>query len=204
MDTVLSSLTKEFNFSGNLPKDAAAFLNHHECPKTATHSWQVANTAERLAQRFGLDQVSAAQAGWLHDISAVIPNKNRLETAQRIGLEVLPEEEEVPLLLHQKISAAIASQLFNLRDPSVLGAIGCHTTLKPSPDQMDLLLFAADKLSWDQKGIPPYAAAMETALSRSLEEAAWVYQDYLWHSGKLKIIHPWMRASYQELQTKFG
>jgi HD superfamily phosphohydrolase YqeK len=69
---------------------------------------------------------------------------------------------------------------------------------------MDLLLFAADKLSWDQKGIPPYAAAMETALSRSLEEAAWVYQDYLWHSGKLKIIHPWMRASYQELQTKFG
>jgi predicted HD superfamily hydrolase involved in NAD metabolism len=204
MDAFLSFLVQEFHFSGSIPQDVAAFLNHHNHPKTAVHAKQVADTAARLARRFGVNPESAALAGWLHDISAVFPNKKRLKAAQKLGLEILPEEVSVPLLLHQKISTVMAKQLFHVEDQEVLNAIGCHTTLKSQPSQMDLVLFVADKLTWDQKGTPPYANQMQEALSRSLEEAAWVYQDYLMHSGKIKIIHSWMRASHQELQQKFG
>ena len=56
----------------------------------------------------------------------------------------------------------------------------------------------------DQRGIPPFKTEMEAALDRSLEAAAWVYLDYMWHSGKMKIVHPWMRQSHTELKAKFA
>lgn len=204
MDPFLTNLTENFQFSGSLPQDAAAFLIHHGYPKTAAHSRQVAETAAQLAQRFGLDPQRAAQAGWMHDISAVYPNKARLEAARALGLDILPEEVTVPLLLHQKISAVIAKELFNLQDEQVLEAVRCHTTLKPQPGEIDLVLFVADKLAWDKPGSPPYSDALNDALTRSLEESAWVYQQYLWQSKKIKIVHPWMHASYLELTQKFG
>lgn len=204
MHQLLSSLIHEFSFSGSIPKDAAAFLIQHGYPKTAVHCEQVAVTAAQLARQFDVDPFGASLAGWMHDISAVFPNSQRLEAAQALGLEILPEEASVPLLLHQKISVVLARELFRVEDQAVLSAIGCHTTLRPQPTPMDLVLFVADKIAWDQKGAPPYGAQMTAALTRSLEEAAWAYQDYLWHSGKLQVIHPWMWASYQELRAAFG
>lgn len=159
--------------------------------------------ATQLAQRFGADPHKAMQAGWMHDISAVYPNPTRLDAARKLGLEILPEEASVPLLLHQKISAVLAEELFDLRDVQVLEAIRCHTTLKTQPGPIDLVLFVADKLAWDKPSAPPYADALNDALTRSLEEAAWVYQHYLWHSGKIKIVHPWMQASYLELKQRY-
>lgn len=199
----LVALTQDFEFSGSIPADASAFLIHHECPRTAEHVAQVAEVAVALAGRFGVEETPARQAGWLHDISAVFPNVERLAVSRALGLEVLPEEAEVPLLLHQKLSVAIAAQLFGVQDQAVLEAIRCHTTLKAAPGPLDLVLFVADKLAWDQKGEPPYAAALVDALERSLEEAAWVYQDYLMHSGKLKVAHPWMLASHRALKAQF-
>lgn len=204
MHPQLEALIKEFKFSGSIPMDAAAFLTHQGYPRTAEHVAQVAAVAVDLARRFGGDETQASWAGWLHDISTVYPNSQRLEVSRALGLEVLPVEAEVPLLLHQKISAVMAEQLFGVQEPAVLEAIRCHTTLKGEPSQVDLVLFVADKLAWDQKGKPPYAEALRDALGRSLEEAAWVYQDYLLNSGKVKAAHPWMLDSHRELKSKFG
>lgn len=202
MHPILAPLLENFILSGRLPQDAVDFLLHHECPKTAIHTRSVAETAVQLAARFGLDPAPAETAAWLHDISAVFPNRQRLSVSQQLDIDILQEEAQVPLLLHQKISVVIARQVFSITDPSILSAIGCHTTLKANPTQLEMLLFAADKLAWDKKGIPPYQQAMVAALDRSLEAAVWAYQDYLWHSGKLKVIHPWMQTSYLELKAK--
>jgi predicted HD superfamily hydrolase involved in NAD metabolism len=204
MHPLLSNLAKKVNFSGSVRQDAAVFLTHHECPNTAAHSFQVADQAAALAHRFGISPRKAALAGWLHDISAVIPNSQRLEAAQVLALEILPAEAQVPLLLHQKLSVEIACSIFNIKDEEVLSAIGCHTTLKADPSPLDTLLFVADKLAWDQKGKPPYLEDLQTALEHSLEHAAYQYQDYLMHSGKIITPHPWMLASYQQLSEKFG
>jgi predicted HD superfamily hydrolase involved in NAD metabolism len=199
MDLILVELTKDFDIGSDLRESVTAFLVHHQCPDAARHCADVGAIATDLAVRFGLDAAAAQQAGWLHDVSAVFPKGERLAAARALDIDILPEEEKVPLLLHQKLSAVIAREIFNVADAGVLNAVGCHTTLKPNPSSLDLVLFVADKLGWDQRGDPPYKHTLESALETSLEEAAWAYQDYLWHSGKMKVPHPWMRESYIEL-----
>lgn len=203
MHPVLKSLISGFSFSGNLQEDVPAFLGFHACPKTAVHSRSVVEKARQLAARFELDAASAEAAAWLHDISAVFPNDMRLEVSELLGLEILPQEAQVPLLLHQKISAVMSEEIFGIHAAGVLDAIRCHTTLRSNPTPVEMLVFAADKLAWDQKGTPPYQAEMQAALDTSLEAAVWVYQRYLWHSGKARVIHPWMQASYLELKAKY-
>jgi len=199
----LESLITGFISSGDLKEDVPAFLIFHECPNTALHTRSVVEQTQLLAARFDLDSTSGETAAWLHDISAVIPNEERLEVSEQLGLEILPQEAQLPLLLHQKISAVIAEEIFGIRDAEILDAIRCHTTLKSSPAPLEILVFAADKLAWDQKGTPPYLPEMEAALDHSLEAAVWVYQRYLWNSGKAKVIHPWMQGSYLELKSKY-
>jgi predicted HD superfamily hydrolase involved in NAD metabolism len=196
MHPILLELIDDFQIGGDLHKDVTTFLIHHDCPKTAAHCAEVGEIARDLAMRFNVGENAAQQAGWLHDISAVFPKSERLEISKALGIAILPEEEMVPLLLHQKLSVVLAGEIFKVKHDGVLGAIGCHTTLKAQASNLDKVVFVADKLAWDQKGAPPYQGRLQEALKVSLDKAVWVYQDYLWHSGKMKIAHPWMRESY--------
>ncbi|CAJ1200516.1 hypothetical protein CPR19088_GLDEOEPO_00797 [Companilactobacillus paralimentarius] len=107
------------------------------------------------------------QAGLLHDISAFIPKSERLLISEKLHIPVLKEEHQVPLLLHQKLSAYIAEKCFQIKDPIILNAIKCHTTLKKNFNNFDLIVFLADKIAWDQPGIPPYLEELNTALKVS-------------------------------------
>jgi predicted HD superfamily hydrolase involved in NAD metabolism len=160
----------------------------------------VAALAAELALRFGLDALSARDAGWLHDVSAVIPNSERVFYAQVCRLTVLPAEEQLPMILHQKLSRLFAEDIFNIHDQQVLNAIACHTTLNGHAKSLDLVLFVADKLAWDQPGEPPYADHMQQALDTGLQAAACVYLKYLWERREnLQVIHPFMVDAVQNL-----
>jgi len=58
--------------------------------------------------------------------------------------------------LHQRISKEIAYGYFHIEDEDILSAIKCHTTLKKEINDYNKIIFLADKLAWDQGGIPPY------------------------------------------------
>jgi predicted HD superfamily hydrolase involved in NAD metabolism len=179
-----------------------ALLTHHGCVKTAGHSRRVAAEAKRLAQRWQAGPHAAEIAGWLHDISAIVPNAQRVELAEQLGIEVLPEERILPMIIHQKLSAYFAQHLFAIHDPAVLSAIGCHTTLKADAGLLDKVLFVADKLKWDQPGDPPYLAAMTAAAERSLDQAALCYLAELWRQrDDLPVLHPWARQAFQQLSA---
>ncbi len=179
-----------------------AFLLQHGCAHTAVHCEQVSAEAARLARRLGLDAaevLAVEMAGWLHDISAIIPVAQRVETARRWGIHVLLEEEAAPMILHQKLSAEVARQEFQIDDPDILDAIACHTTLKQGASMLDKVVFLADKLAWDQPGIPPYQAQAVAALDVSLDQAVFCYLDYLWQQKeRLAVIHPWFVGAYRE------
>lgn len=188
----LRALRAGFTPAGWINEDATNFLVLYGCEKTAAHCAKVAKTAWQLAERFGVDSVAAETAGWLHDVSAVWPNDQRLAAAEALGVDTLPEEREAPMLLHQKLSVVLAREIFGVRDANILSAIGCHTTLKGSPAQLDKVLFAADKLSWDQPGEGVFHPAMREALSVSLDEAIRVYLRHLWDQrDQLPVFHPW-------------
>lgn len=163
----------------------------------------MAEEARRLANPFGVDGWAAETAGLLHDVSAVFPNRERIKTAQALDIHVLPEEERFPMILHQKISRVMAEQIFDVADKGVLSAIECHTTLKANASKLDLVLFVADKIEWDQSGVPPYLPVLKEQLPVSLEHAAYSYIQYLWaHKDTLKVIHPRLLETYRDLTQK--
>lgn len=201
----INALTTNFTSTGHLRRDVATFLALHNQVHTAGHMAQVAAEARRLAGRFGAVPEEAEVAGLLHDISAVIPNEERLAAAQAFGIEVLPEEAAFPMIIHQKLSVVLARELFGVTAPAPLRAIGCHTTLKADASLLDKVVFVADKIRWDQVGVPPYLSDLEQALDRSLDHAAFCYLDYLWQQrATLRVVHPWLAAAHAQLQEQLG
>lgn len=203
MAQIIKQLTANITLHGTLGEQVAQFLKHHDCPKTAAHCGDVARQSAELAQRFSLPVEQATQAGWLHDVSAVFPARDRVEVAHELGVEVLPEEATFPMIIHQKLSVVLAREIFAIRDEAILSAIGCHTTLKQDASPLDTLVFVADKIAWDQQGTPPYLEEITQALNQSLDHAALVYLRYLWNMrDKLRVWHPWANEAYLQLSAQ--
>ena len=201
MHDILIQLVADIQLTGDVVRDVPAFLTHHGRPDTAQHCGAVAAEACRIAALVGADPDAAEDAGWLHDISVIIPNDQRAVLAEQLGIEVLPEETIFPMIIHQKLSAVLARDIFQIEDPAILSAVGCHTTLKAGATILDKALFVADKLAWDQPGHAPFHDDMRAALGRSLDQAALVYLRYLWEQrARLKVLHPWAQAAYVELR----
>ena len=194
----------DVTLSGRLQPDVTAVLLHHGYPQIAGHVARVAGEARRLAARFSADEGQAETAAWLHDVSAVVPNEQRIGICQALAIDVLPQEAEAPFILHQKLSAAMARQIWGISDEAVLSAIGCHTTLKAEASLLDKVVFLADKIEWDQPGEPPYLETLLAALDHSLDAAAFRYLDYLWQQrDRLRVVHPWFVAAYHQLARRF-
>lgn len=193
MHDLLRPLTVGVALNGRVAHDVPAFLVHHGCPGTAAHSARVAAAAGRIACWAGVDAARAETAGWLHDVSAVFASEERVTVARELGVPVLLEEEAFPMIIHQKLSAALARELFGVEDNGVLRAVECHTTLRAGATVLDKTLFVADKIEWDQPGQPPYRDDLVVALDRSLDAATMQHLLYLWeHRQDLSVLHPWL------------
>jgi predicted HD superfamily hydrolase involved in NAD metabolism len=203
MNILYKDLIDDFEFTNDLGIDSYNLLIKYKCYNTAEHSQRVAKECKLLARKFGLDENLAEIAGYLHDISAIIPNDEKLEFAKKLEIEILKEEEEFPMILHQKISRDMAYNIWGIKDRDILSAIGCHTTLKRNASPLDLVLFIADKIQWDQEGIPPYISYIKEGLNISLEYGGFAFIKYLIEDkSNLKVIHPWLLAAYNDLNDK--
>jgi predicted HD superfamily hydrolase involved in NAD metabolism len=167
---------------------------------TARHCAAVAKKAMELAEQYQCDPNKAEKAGYLHDISAVIPDDQKIDFAHSQLVEVLPEESQFPMIIHQKLSVVLAEKVFNIKDQEILSAIGCHTTLKPNASMIDKVVFLADKIAWDQEGKPPYGQKVIEKLEVSIESAIFVYMNFLWEKrNQLRVLHPWLIEARDEL-----
>jgi len=197
---MLRHYTNNFRVTGRINEDVQRYLTSHTCKRTSDHCSRVAAKAKELAERFDVDALKADTAGYLHDISAVVPNDKRIEFARRQGVYVLPEEAAFPMIIHQKLSAVLAKEVFEITDGEILNAVGCHTTLRASATELDKVVFLADKIDWDQDGKPPYLNDVLDALERSLDAAALVYLNYMWERrDRLKVLHPWLVEAREDM-----
>ncbi len=202
---IFDNFTDGLKFTGNLQNDVVNFLTQNGHIKTAEHCLTVAKETKKLARKYNSDEEAGFQAGLLHDISAVFPAEERVLAARNMGIDVLPEEEAFPLIIHQKLSAYMAKDIFNISNHMVINAIGCHTTLKANASLVDKILFIVDKIKWDQKGAPPYLKDILLALNISLDEAVFCYLDYMWQNkNQLRVVHPWLRETHIDLSIKLG
>lgn len=175
--------------TGDLHTDVKNLLEYNGKEKTYAHVAAVAEANAGIAARFGLNEALCRNAALLHDVSAVIAPKDMLEYAERKGLELCEAERRFPFLLHQRISRIVAEDYFGITDKTVLSAIECHTTLRPNASRQDMALFIADKIAWDQPGVPPFDAAVRAALEHSLEAACLEYMTYMTENGKILYPH---------------
>ncbi|MDU3403603.1 MAG: bis(5'-nucleosyl)-tetraphosphatase (symmetrical) YqeK [Enterococcus faecalis] len=181
-----------------LKNEIKQYLVSKNCEKTYYHCMEVGEYAYQLGEKYLTSPEKVSIAGYLHDISAIYPNNQRISVAQKYGIELNEAEMVFPLIIHQKISKSIAKMDFGIEDNEILSAIECHTTLKKNYSDIDLVLFVADKIKWDQEGKPPYLDGLLQALNCSLENAAYFYIDYILKHD-IKVVHPWLWDAYNQL-----
>ncbi|MCU9764046.1 bis(5'-nucleosyl)-tetraphosphatase (symmetrical) YqeK [Enterococcus faecalis] len=182
-----------------LKNEIKQYLVSKNCEKTYYHCMEVGEYAYQLGEKYLTSPEKVSIAGYLHDISAIYPNNQRINVAQKYGIELNEAEMAFPMIIHQKISKSIAKMDLGIEDNEILSAIECHTTLKKNYSDIDLVLFVADKIKWDQEGKPPYLDGLLQDLNCSLENAAYFYIDYILKHD-IKVVHPWLWDAYNQLK----
>ena len=164
------------------------------------HVETVAELAIGLAEVYSLDVTKTNLAALLHDISGTMTPQEMYDFAITKGLEIDPAEEKYHALLHQRVSKIIAQEEYCITDSDVLNAIECHTTLRKNASIYDKVIFIADKISWDQKGVPSYDDLLKGGSVESLNEACYIYIKYQFDNNMLVMPHQWLIEAYEELQ----
>lgn len=164
------------------------------------HVETVAELAIGLAEVYSLDVTKIKLAALLHDISGIMTPQEMYEFAKIRGLEIDPAEEKYHALLHQRVSKIIAQEEFSITDSDILTAIECHTTLRKNASVYDKVIFIADKISWDSKGIPSYDDLLKSGSVETLDKACYLYIKYQFDNSLLVMAHQWLIEAYEDLQ----
>lgn len=201
MKEVLKPYLLDLNLTNDLKNDIHSFFLAHHDYETLRHTLTVASEAKRVARIYGADPVKAEQAGLLHDISNVVPVIKMLSVAKELSIEIMDEEYKYDRIIHQKLSKAMAEEMFNIKDQEILNAIECHTTLKPQSSLLDKVLFISDKISWELPGEHQYLLEIRDKVNeQKLNDGILIYLNNIWEQRtKLKLVHPWLIRAREEL-----
>lgn len=165
------------------------------------HSQAVAGAIRAIAAQHHLDFPSCETAALCHDLGGIHPADEMLCMARANGWVIDPAEQAYPFLLHQRFSRLIAEKKLDIQDVHILDAIACHTTLRAHATMIDMALYIADKIAWDQPGIPPYRSEVEAALAQSLPLACLTHIEYCFAHGTLLMPHQQLLEARQWLQN---
>lgn len=110
------------------------------------HSIGVANTAVKLAKRFGVDETTAYIAGLLHDCAREFENDELAAQAELRGIKIGDVERAMPLLLHPYIGAKMIKEVYGVDDAAIAQAIYRHTVGAPDMTKLDKIIYFADMI----------------------------------------------------------
>ncbi|TFE19661.1 bis(5'-nucleosyl)-tetraphosphatase (symmetrical) YqeK [Cohnella luojiensis] len=206
MKPILQAYIIDFNRSDNLLDAITNFFTVHNDIETLNHTLKVASEAQRVAKLYDVDPAKAEQAALLHDISNVIPISDMLHVAEELSIEIMDEERKYSRIVHQKLSRAMAEEVFGVTDSEILCAIECHTTLKANSSLFDKIIFISDKISWELPGNHQYLTDIRSKVDElELIEGILIYLNNIWdQKTKLKLIHPWLIEAREELLKKIS
>ena len=115
-------------------------------PSRFRHSLGVAETAVKLAKRFGADEERARVAGLLHDCAREFRNEDMVREAEKRGIAIGEVERSMPLLLHADIGAVRVRELYGVEDAAISQAIARHTVGGPAMTVLDKIIWYADMI----------------------------------------------------------
>lgn len=110
------------------------------------HSIGVANTAVKLAKKFGVDEDKAYIAGLLHDCAREFENEDLPAEAVKRGIKIGEVENVAPLLLHSYIGAQMVTEIYGVDDKEIMQAICRHTVGAKNMSALDKIIYFADMI----------------------------------------------------------
>ena len=113
------------------------------------HTLGVANCAEELALKYGIDSEKAYLAGLLHDCAKCL-NKD-ISKSYFDKIDILEEEKINYKTWHAPIGAYIAKTQFGISDKEILSAIRWHTLGKIDMTLFEKIIFLADKIETETR-----------------------------------------------------
>jgi predicted HD superfamily hydrolase involved in NAD metabolism len=108
------------------------------------HTVGVVETAEQLAQRYGVDVKRARLAAWIHDVAREWPAEQLMQFAEKV--EIPSGFASIPAILHGPIGAHLAGEWFGIDDEDVKNAIRYHTTGRVGMSDLEKVIILADAI----------------------------------------------------------
>ena len=179
---------------------ADAFARERLSEKRYGHTVRVADTAESLARKHGLDPDRTRLAALLHDAARETEPEEFLRLADEWKLPVGEPERQSPKLLHGPVAAELARRELGVEDEEVLSAIRAHTVGRAVMEPIALALYVADKIE-PARDYPSVHKIRALASKDLCEAAAESLRRAIDHNeGRGKSIHPASREMLEWLE----
>lgn len=184
-------------------EDILAYLKEHLKPGRYKHTLGVAETARRLAPRYGIDPVRADFAALLHDCAKHMP----LDEMRRLVKKHIPDVDALELeavsVLHAPAGAVYAAKEFGVRDHEILSAIRKHTIGDAQMSPLEALIYTADFIEPNREEFPGLAEARSLAekdIYRAMCKCAQLTNEHL--KSQAKQPHPRSLALLEAYNSK--
>lgn len=125
------------------------------------------DAAVELARQYGENEVDAARAGLLHDITKALDGSLQLTLCSEYDILLSKFSQENPKTLHALTGSLVAEQIFG-ENQAVVTAIRYHTTGRPAMSRLEKILYLADYIEANRNF--PGVDSLRAAAHRSLEE----------------------------------
>lgn len=113
-------------------------------PQRYAHSLSVADTAVKLAEKYGADADKAYLAGILHDCAKNYSDAELFELLDKYNIEPDYVCRRSAALLHGFVGAEIARDIYGIDDAQIYDAIYYHTIGKADMPLLTEIIYLAD------------------------------------------------------------
>ena len=155
------------------------------------HSVGVADTAVKLAERFGVNTDKAYIAGLLHDCAREFENDELPHEAIKRNIEIGEVEKQMPLLLHSYIGSIMIKEIYGVDDSEISQAIWRHTVGGRNMTDLDKIIYFADMIE-PHRNYPGVDELRHLAETATLDEMilAGLSESIKFIIQKNSLIHP--------------
>lgn len=132
-------------------------------PSRYRHTLGVAETAKRLAEKYGVDPMRAELAGLLHDCAKYLPASELRKIVKENVSDADADEMQTISVLHAPAGSVLARNEYGVQDEAILSAIRKHTLGGSEMSALDALIYTSDFIEPNREMFEGLEAARELA-----------------------------------------